>query len=491
MLLSQKFVSSFSSGFENLCLLPEVAHFHFPEKVLQFGTGVLLRGLPDFFIDKANKQGIFNGRILVVKSTQGSASDFEAQNNLYTLAVRGIENDKKVEEYTVNAAISRVISANDQWEVVLEAARNPLIQIVISNTTEVGIQYVAESIFQQPPASFPAKLTAFLYERFVADIAVTTVIIPTELIENNGKKLKAIVLKLSENNALHADFIGWLEKHVIFCNSLVDRIVTGMPDAQTAEKIYEKLGFEDQLLTLTEPYRLWAIEGDERVESILSFAAADAGVVIADDITYFRERKLRILNGSHTIGVGKGFLSGFNTVNECMQDQKMKDFFVQVIHQEIVPTVGGANQSDITTFADAILDRFQNPNIEHLLLSITFQYTSKMRMRNIPTIFRYYQKFNHLPEKMVEGFAAYLYFMKAIKEENGRFYGKRNDDFYWINDDFAGYYFRKWQAMISLENLVQNVSADIEIWGQDLTQLPDWTKKVSGYLALWLEKQMA
>jgi tagaturonate reductase len=214
--------------------IPDESVFELPEKVLQFGTGVLLRGLPGYFIDKANNQGIFNGRIVVVKSTtHGDTSAFKKQDGLYTLCVRGLENGENVEENYINASISRVLDAHHEWKEILECAHNRNMQVIISNTTEVGIQFSNDNIKQHPPKSYPGKLLAFLYERFKAFDGSEhsgMVIVPTELIPDNGTKLQAIVLELAHLNGLEDAFIEWLEAHNHFCNSLVDRIVPGKPD---------------------------------------------------------------------------------------------------------------------------------------------------------------------------------------------------------------------------------------------------------------------
>jgi tagaturonate reductase len=469
--------------------IPDNQVFSYPEKVLQFGTGVLLRGLPDYFIDQANKQGIFKGRILVVKSTQGSAQEFESQDGLYTLAVQGLKFGKIVEKYILNASISRVISANDQWAEILKSAQNPDIQIVISNTTEVGIQYLEESIYQSPPNSFPAKLTAWLYERFqkLGAQSPDTVIVPTELISENGKQLFEIVMRLVKFNHLGTDFLTWLAQKTFFCNSLVDRIVTGMPETEAAQKIYAELGYHDQLLTVTEPYKLWAIEGNKKVKDILSFAEVQESVIIEPDISYYRERKLRILNGSHTISVCRGFLQGFDTVLECMQDAEMSRFFTQVIHEEIVPTIPNAIPAKIQGFANEILDRFRNPFLKHWLLNITLQNTSKMKMRNVPTISRYYQKFGEIPEKMTEGFAYYLLFMKAQKGDDEKYYGLRNGEKYPINDESVAYFAQMWQKVNpqnpeSLTKFVREVCQNISLWGENLTKLKGFCEKLESVL---------
>ncbi|HXB95138.1 MAG TPA: hypothetical protein VNU70_08270, partial [Puia sp.] len=264
-------------------ILPDASVFTLPERVLQFGTGVLLRGLPDYFIDKANRQGLFNGRVVVVKSTDsGDAGVFPRQDGLYTLCIRGIEDGHKVEENIVCSAISRVLSARDQWEEILQLAHTPEMQIIVSNTTEVGIQLVEDDIRQSPPVSFPGKLLAFLHRRYAAfngspDSGM--VIVPTELIVDNGKKLADIVRQLARKAGLEDGFFAWMEDHCRFCSSLVDRIVPGKPDGAALQQLTHDLGYTDDLLAIAEVYRLWAIEGDEKVRSVLSFAAADPGVV--------------------------------------------------------------------------------------------------------------------------------------------------------------------------------------------------------------------
>src|SRR5215217_4024611 len=239
---------------------PKDAVFSLSEKVLQFGTGVLLRGLPDYFIDKANRNGVFSGRIVVVKSTDsGDAHAFDEQDGLYTLCIRGIESGKQVEENVICSGISRVLSAKAQWNDVLQCAQNPEITIIISNTTEVGIQLVEESIFQNPPASFPAKLLAFLYERFKKfghNEAAKLVVLPTELLTDNGKKLQTIVVALAQFNKLEEPFLTWLQKAVYFCNTLVDCIVPGKPNPEIQKGLEQQFGYHDDLLTISEVYRL-------------------------------------------------------------------------------------------------------------------------------------------------------------------------------------------------------------------------------------------
>src|SRR6185312_12383743 len=264
-------------------IVPDQEIFDLPEKVLQFGTGMLLRGLPDYFIDKANRIGIFNGRVVAVKTTSvGDTAVFNKQDSLYTLCVRGIKDGQKVEENIINSAISRVLDAQQEWERVLECAHNQNLQVVISNTTETGIRLVNDDISRHPPQSFPGKLLAFLFERFKAfnrSEYSGLVIVPTELIPDNGSKLESIVLELAHLNGMEDAFIDWLERCNHFCNSLVDRIVTGIPVEPLKNATEDELGYKDQLITFCEAYRLWAIEGDQHTKKVLSFAEADDSMI--------------------------------------------------------------------------------------------------------------------------------------------------------------------------------------------------------------------
>ncbi|MES2776983.1 MAG: tagaturonate reductase [Bacteroidota bacterium] len=472
--------------------LPADTMFDLPEKVLQFGTGVLLRGLPDYFIDKANRQGIFNGRIVVVKSTDGGdALAFDKQDGLYTICVRGIENGIEITENIISAAISRVLSAKSEWAQVLECAHNPEMQIVISNTTEVGIQLLHEDIRNHPPTSFPGKLLAFLYERFKAfngSAESGMVILPTELVTDNGKKLESIVFELAHLNGLADGFIEWLETSNTFCNTLVDRIVPGKPKGAALDKVVAELGYNDDLLTMSEVYRLWAIEGDDHVKEVLSFAQADDGVVITNDMTLQKELKLRMLNGTHTLSCGLAFLKGFGTVKNAMDDTNMTAFVENLMLEEIAPAIPYKVSKEVAAaFGAKVLDRFRNPNIEHFWLSITMQYTSKLKMRVLPLIKNYIAQFNTVPENMSTGFAAYLLFMKATRTEGGKYFGTANGAEYQITDDEAGFFFEQWKKEIP-EDVVEGILSHHSLWGSDLCALPGFFETVAYKLRTMTEQ---
>ncbi len=457
--------------------------FSLPEKVLQFGTGVLLRGLPDYFIDKANKQGIFNGRVVVVKSTsQGDTNAFDTQEGLFTQCIRGLEGTVKVEENIINASISRVLSAKEQWDEILQCATNPEMEVVISNTTEVGISLNKEDkIDATPPVSFPGKLLAFLYKRyqsFNGDPSKGMVIIPTELIVDNGAKLESIVLELAHLNNVDPLFMDWLENANHFCSSLVDRIVPGKLPAADQEVFKSQYAYNDDLMIMSESYSLWAIQASSPVvKEKLSFYKADEGVVIAPDINKFRELKLRLLNGTHTYSCGLAHLAGFVTVKEAMENDDYRGYVLQLMLNEIAPAVTSneITYAEAKAFAEKVVDRFRNPFIEHLWLSISVQYSSKMKMRNVPVLLKHYEDNSSVPELMALGFAAYILFMQC-KVVDGKFVGNANGKDYLIQDDHAG-----WFAERHLQGagIVEETLSDVAFWDIDLTKLPGFAGAVT------------
>lgn len=441
-----------------------------PERVLQFGTGVLLRALPDYFIDKANKQGIFNGRVVVVKSTEGETDVFARQDNLYTICVRGIEHGREIRENIIGTAISRVLAARTQWDHILACARNPELSIIISNTTEVGIILTDDDPRAQPPASFPGKLLALLWERWqlfngAADKGF--IIIPTELITNNGVELKRILLELAARNNMEPTFMRWVEAHNRFCNSLVDRIVPGKP----ADMAALGLPYEDQLLTMAEPFRLWAIEGNDAVKRELGFAGADAGVVIAPSIEQYKELKLRLLNGTHTFCCGPAFLSGMGITRKATLDPAFS-VYMRKLMEEIAASIPlHIEEQTRKAYAAQVLERFANPSIDHQWISITLQYSSKMRMRNLPLLESWYQRYHTVPLMMATGFAGYIYFMKGVY----------NGEAHTIKDDKASL-FHSWWQQLNADQVVDAALSSEALWGRDLRELPGFRDAVARIL---------
>jgi tagaturonate reductase len=472
--------------------LPLPALFDLPEKVLQFGTGVLLRGLPDFLIDQANRQGLFNGRVVVVKSTDGGdAAAFERQDNLYTVCIRGIEDEQPVHRDVVCASLSRVLSARSQWAEVLAFAASPDLQIVLSNTTEVGIVLDADDdVRATPPRSFPGKLLAVLlarYEAFAGAQDKGLVIVPTELIPDNGTKLRGILRELAESQVPDVGFLTWLENANTVCNSLVDRIVPGKPDAAACTALAQELGYDDELLTMSEAYALWAIEGGERVRQVLSFGPVHPGIIVQPDINQFKELKLRLLNGTHSLASGLAVLAGVPTVRGAMEHEPLLTYIRHLMLADLLPGIPYPIDEKVgQRFGMQVLDRFRNPAVEHRWLAITLNYSAKLRMRVVPDLLHYYARLHAVPQYVALGFAAYLLFMRGTRQEAGKWYGEAHGQEYPIQDEQAGFFAELWASTPPIE-LVQQALGDLGLWGTDLTALPGFAEAVTRYLLQLLQ----
>jgi tagaturonate reductase len=440
-----------------------------PERAVQFGTGAFLRGFVDDFLHRANQHGFFDGRVVAIGST-GSSRDqaLREQDGLYTLVVRGLERGEVVDERRIISSLSRALSAADDWDAVLELARSPELRFVFSNTTEVGIvANDSDSFDDAPPSSFPAKLTRFLFERARAFgfAGHGLVVIPCELIEHNGAKLRDIVLALAGRWALDARFSEWLAADVRFCNTLVDRIVPGVPTGADAEELAAELGYGDALLTCCEPYRLFAIEGDATLRAMLPWAKADPAIIIEPDISPYRARKLYLLNGAHTLFVSAALLLGNETVAESMEKPELMSFVRRAMFDEIVPTLNVAGAEE---FAEAVIDRFRNPFIRHALIDITLQATMKMRLRVIPSLQRFVAQRGKVPQALTFGFAAFL----MLKREPLR----RPDD---QGAPIVAAWERHGEDHVSL---VEEVCGNASLWGSDLAALPGVTDAVIAHL---------
>ena len=396
------------------------------EKVIQFGTGVLLRGLPDYFIHRANQQKIFNGSVVIIKSTSnGGVEEFTEQDALFTHCVRGVYNGENIDEHFINTSVSRVLAAGSDWDQIIELATSASIEIIISNTTEAGmVLNASDQINNVVPESFPGKLLALLFERwkhFNGDINKGWVILPTELMPDNGILLKSLVNQLAGILSLPAAFIQWMNEANDFCNTLVDRIVPGMVSDSEIETLENQLGYKDNLLITSEPFALWAIETNKSstIEK-LSFAKTDDSICIAPSIVKFRELKLRLLNGTHTFSCAVALLAGFDTVIEAMLDKDFKAFIQHLTHQELVPCVlsESISKEEAIQFSDKVLERFANPYIEHKWTSIAMNFEEKMKMRN-GYLMEAYAVNNTIPAKyMTIGFAAFVVYMEQANQKS-------------------------------------------------------------------------
>ncbi len=486
MLLSKQTIEQIGNTSSVMC--PKESVFNLPEKVLQFGTGVFIRGLIDYFINKANNEGVFNGRVVMVKSTDtGSVKPFIEQDGLYTLIMKSVDDGKEVEEKVICAAISRTLNAADDWQEVLQCAFNPDIQVIISNTTEVGIVLVEnDSIHSLPPLSFPGKLLSFLFQRYKAFNGSENsgmVILPTELIPDNGTKLKAIVNELAVINKLDKAFVNWLNTANDWCNSLVDRIVSGKLPEDEHIQMEKELGYEDQLMIMAETFGLWAIEtSSPRTASLLSFSKTHPGIHIVENIEKFRELKLRLLNGSHNLSCALGYIAGFTTVKEAMANKDFDNFMHKLILQDISAAILSPliTKEDTDAFGTKVLDRYRNPHISFEWLSICVQDTSKIKIRAVPIVLQHYAKYGYVPDSIALGFAAYILFMKSEKNVQKQYIGNTKERQYIITDDYAETLHEKWKQYKGKE-LVRSMLADENLWETNL-HIPQFVESVTFYL---------
>ncbi len=464
-------------------MLPNPALQDLPEKVLQFGTGVFLRGFIGYFIDQANRQGVFGGRVVAVGSTgSGRTQKLNAQDGLYTLVVQGMADGQEVDEVQIISSISRALSARDQWDEVLACAANPDLSVIVSNTTEVGIVLdPTDHPDLTPPHSFPGKLTAFLYARALAfdfDPAQAPVILPCELLISNGDRLRGIVETLAGRWYGESAFAEWLGA-CRFCNTLVDRIVPGTPDAEKQTALFKRIGYRDDLLITAEPYRLWAVEGDEALIERLPFLNADPGIIVDEDITPYRERKVRILNGTHTGMVPAGMQYGLETVREAVADPVFGPFVRRIMLDEIVPSLD-VDRAGAETFAQEVLDRFSNPFIVHPLRNIMLQATMKTRVRVVPSIQSHLEKTGTLPPALTLSFALFLLL-------------RRDDDpAAFPPDDQADRIRQVWRNTHltdaqAVDACVHQLLADADLWHTDLTAMPGFETAVRQHIAAALQ----
>lgn len=494
-LLSQELVKAKLAVNDHLSTrihLPTPTTFQLPEKILQFGSGAFLRGFFDYFIHISNMQGEFNGRIVVVQSTGGERSRIlEEQEGLYTLCAQGLQDGRQLETFTVCSAISRALSARDDWENVLAFAGSPDLEIIVSNTTEAGVVFdEGDRLENNPPNSFPGKLTAVLYERFRAfegDPNRGVVILPCELLEDNGDVLRDIVLRLIELWQLGDDFRDWIMNANQFCNTLVDRIVPGKPEATALDKAFWQVNFRDDLLTCAEHYSLFAIEGNRELAKKLNFQRTNPTIVISEDITLYRERKLRLLNAAHTISITLAYLGGIRYIIDMMDDPLFARFLETAMRQEIAPCLD-MDPAVVREYTDEVLTRFRNPFLKHALIDISVQSTMKMRHRVFALIHRYYDKFGKAPSLLCLGFAGYLRFMKAIREEDGRYAGEVDDEAYPINDTSAECLYDYWQKLEkkeygSLGELVLDICSNSKLWGDSIISESEIVSEIEKFLS--------
>ncbi|MGB8455399.1 MAG: tagaturonate reductase [Anaerocolumna sp.] len=456
-----------------------------PIKVLQFGEGNFLRAFADYMIDAANEAGVFDGNIAIIKPiAYGNLDAFQRQDCRYTLSLRGKDNGETKVVNRIITSVSKAVAAIEDYDEYAAFAKTDTLRFVISNTTEAGIVYdEADSFEAAPPKTFPGKLTKFLYERyqyFNGDKSKGLIMIPCELIENNGGTLKQCVLKFADHWNLDGGFFSWINDACIFCSTLVDRIVTGYPKDE-AEEICRGLGYEDALLDTGEIFGLWVIESDKDISEEFPLDKAGLPVIFTDNQKPYRERKVRILNGAHTSFVLASYLAGNDYVLESMQDADIKDFMMKAIFDEIIPTLT-LPKDELISFAESVIERFENPYIKHALLSISLNSVSKWKSRCLPSFKAYVNKFGKLPLHLTFSLAALLSFYRSEERTENALTGHRGGDNYKIMDDDSVLDFFQKNSKLQTREFVQAYLNNTAFFGEDMSIYKSLADMVTVYI---------
>jgi len=466
-----------------------------PERVLQFGEGNFLRGFVDWMLERMNRQGLFQGRaVLVQPIASGLGERINAQDGLFTVLLRGVEAKTMSESCELVTSVSRCIDPFVAFDSFLDCGKQPELRFVVSNTTEAGIRLdEGDRLDARPSLSFPGKLTQLLYARyqhFAGDPARGLILLPCELIERNGDALARAVFELATRWALPAEFAAWVRQSCVFANTLVDRIITGYPKDEAAA-LEQRFGYRDSLVVAGEVFHCWVIESPRSLEEELPLAAAGLGVVWTDDMSPYRERKVRILNGAHTMVALAAFLSGKNTVRECMEDPLFRGYLEGALESEIVPTLS-LPPPELSSFAASVLERFESPFIRHQLLSISLNSVSKYKARILGTVLDNQLRSGGASPRLTFALAALAAFYRGRELAGGALIGAREAGPYEIRDELPvlQFFLSAWQraeaqgsSLEACTELVRDLLARHDFWGAQAAQLsPEFQSAVSHHL---------
>lgn len=460
-----------------------------PIKVLQFGEGNFLRAFVEWIIQGMNDADVFNGSVAVVQPMPfGRIKELGEQDGLYTLYLEGLQNGKTVKQHQVIDVLGDYINPFADYDKYLGYAKSEDLQFIISNTTEAGIALDPTDLdLTVTPKSFPGKLLAFLktrYDYFNGDFGKGLFIIPCELIDYNGAELKRVLVELAKIHNMDEKFIDWMVNANKYYNTLVDRIVPGYPRDQINE-IEQELGYKDNNIVKGEIFHLWVIEGDPSIQEVFDPRKAGLNVVFTDNIKPYKERKVKILNGSHTAMVPVSYLYGIDTVRETIEDELMGKYVKLFVYKEVVPTIN-LPKDEMQFFADSVLERYGNPFVRHELMSIALNSTTKYVTRILPTVLDFYRNTNKIPTVAAFSFAALCVFYKG--DRNGTPI-KLQD-----NPEYLDMWKDLWSkvdgSQESIVNFVENLLAHDEIWGLNLNTLGDFKAQVINGISSILENGM-
>ncbi len=444
-----------------------------PVRVLQFGEGNFLRAFIDWMIQKMNQKCNFNTAVQLVQPIeQGMADMINSQDGLYTLILRGVENNQVISESEIIECVKGCLNPKTQWNEVINSFVSKDLRFIFSNTTEAGIEYAKEEYTPGTmQKTFPAKFTSLLFERFKAG-QKGLLIIPCELIDKNGATLKKYILQYADDWKLGDDFKNYVEKENTFFNTLVDRIVAGYPRNEAAQ-FCEKFGYQDNLIDCGEVFHLFVIEGPRTILDEIPFDRAGLNVIVTDNQTPYRERKVRFLNGAHTGSVLGAYLGGCETVDQMMAHPVYGKFVEKLLFDEIYKTVK-LPDDEKTAFASSIIERFKNPFANHRLLSISLNSISKFKVRNLPSLLDYFRTVGKLPEGLVFSLAALITFYTT-------------DGDYTLQDD-AGYIAFMKALPSDYTQKAEAVLANTDFWGEDLTKINGFAELLAADLQNIAEK---
>ncbi len=447
-----------------------------PVKVLQFGEGNFLRAFADWIVDILNEKTAFNGSVQIVQPIeQGMAGQLTEQDGLYHVWLRGLQNGEPVDRTRLITAVRGAVNPYLHYQQYLKLAENPDLQFIISNTTEAGIAFDAgDTSYERIPNSFPAKLAAFLFRRFRhfnRRPPDNLIVIPCELIDRNGTRLKDILLQYAGFWNLDEDFKSWVARDIVFCNTLVDRIVPGHPGEKAGE-IEQRVGYRDKMIVAAEYFHLWVIEAPAWIQELFPVDKAGLNVTFVDDQTPYRTRKVRILNGLHTTMVPVSYLCGLETVRDAVTDEVVGSYLKQALNAEIIPTLD-LPERELNSFADAVFERFRNPFVEHRLLSIALNAISKYKVRVLPSVLEYIRRKGELPDHLLFSLAALIRFYKG--DWKGQAIPLKDDQetIRFIQD--------AWGTGDYLQ-VTRRILGRVQFWDQDLSAIDHLSDRVALYL---------
>ncbi len=465
-----------------------------PVKVLQFGEGNFLRAFVDYFLDIANEKADFNGSIVLVKPIELGTlfPAFKEQDYRYTVMLRGLVDGEAVEQTRVITSVSDAVDAYADYDRYAAYAKCDTLRFVVSNTTEAGIVLdESDKLELCPPKTYPGKLCKFLYERaqhfdYAADKGL--VILPVELIDDNGIQLRRCVKALAKIWNLGEKFEKWLDEACVFTSTLVDRIVTGYPRGE-AEAIWQKIGYEDNIIVTAEPFGLWVIESEKDISKELPLPDIGLPVVFTDNQKPYKQRKVRILNGAHTSFVPAAFQCGYDIVLDAMNDPMILNFMQKTLYDEVIPTLT-LDKADLMAFAEAVTGRFKNPFIKHALLAICLNSVSKWRARCMPSLLIYVEKTGKLPEHLTFSLASLMALYHGGQLKDGKLECLRDGQPYQLQDDAAVLEFFATTANLPVREQVEKFLGTEDFFGTDLFPGPGSVVRVAASLTDILARGM-